>query len=268
MAKKSVAGRNRTAGKSEAAEKSDRFTNRILTVFAVTFLAFVGLVVIYRSYNRASTMLATRTALFIAAGVGVAGILAGVLIHLLSLRGKKFAGRARMGLDLAFFMAALAFCCLFMAFYYSAAVRVLYVAVPAAAVLYMIFLVYQREFFIISLVSACGGFACWALSRLYAGSATAGTARRFAVVCLALTVLIALFFILVRKNGGILKFGGAGAAILHANASYRFIFVTCAAVALALAGALIFGSLAAYYAMFILFGYLFVMAVYYTVKLM
>ena len=46
------------------------------------------------------------------------------------------------------------------------------------------------------------------------------------------------------------------------------IYLTCAIVAAAVAAALVLGTAAAYYLMFALVAWLFIMAVYYTVKLM
>ena len=56
--------------------------------------------------------------------------------------------------------------------------------------------------------------------------------------------------------------------MLPAGTSYLSIYLTCAVVAVALLAALLIGVTSAIYIIFVLAGWLFCLAVYYTVKLM
>lgn len=56
--------------------------------------------------------------------------------------------------------------------------------------------------------------------------------------------------------------------VLPAGTSYLSIYLTCAVVAVALLAALLIGVTSAIYIIFVLAGWLFCLAVYYTVKLM
>ncbi len=248
--------------------KGDRFTNKILTVFAATLLAIIGLMTVYKAYNRAATMLNTRSALFVLAGVGVLGIIAGIFMAVRAKRASAHSDRYYFGVDLAGFMAVFALSCLLMAVYHNDAVRVLYFALPVSSVLYLIYQIYQREFFAISMLTSLGGFVCWELSRLYNQPYLNRSAELIAVVSLLALGVAALLFLFIKKSGGALRLGTKRIALMPGRASYLFIFITCALIALSIAFAMLFGALAAYYAVFILFAYLFVMAVYYTVKLM
>lgn len=248
--------------------KSDQLTNRILIVFASTLLAIIGLMTVYKSYNRAATMFHTRTALLVLACVGAAGIAAGIYIALRAKHSDKYKNQYSFGVNLSGFMAVFAGSCLFMGVYHNDAVRVLYFALPVCAVLYLIYQIYQREFFAISLLTSLGGFVCWAISRLANQPNLSRSAELCAVGCLLTVAVAALFFFLIKRGGGALRLGAKRIALMPGRASYRFIFITCALIAASVVLAMLLGPLAAYYAVFILFAYLFIMAVYYTVKLM
>lgn len=72
----------------------------------------------------------------------------------------------------------------------------------------------------------------------------------------------------MQKNGGVLRLGGRSIQVFGRNAGYGMVYLTCGIVAAVLAAALILGTAAAYYLIFVMVAWLFVMAVYYTVKLM
>ena len=80
-------------------------------------------------------------------------------------------------------------------------------------------------------------------------------------VVMALAAFIA--FKVGKKNG---KLGSL--RVMPVEAGYLPVYLTCAAVAVALVAALILGVSAAYYVLAALAGWLFFLAVYYTVKLM
>jgi hypothetical protein len=75
-------------------------------------------------------------------------------------------------------------------------------------------------------------------------------------------------FRIASKKHGVLPLGKTRVMLMRSNSSCLNPFITCGLVALSMVTAMLFGALAAYYAMFMLFAYLFAMAVYYTVKLM
>ena len=66
----------------------------------------------------------------------------------------------------------------------------------------------------------------------------------------------------------VLTLGGRKFQLFPRNTSYGMIYLTCAVIAAAVAAALLLGTAAAYYLIFALVAWLFIMAVYYTVKLM
>lgn len=142
------------------------------------------------------------------------------------------------------------------------------ILVPAVAVLAVIYYLFQRDFFCISVISACG-ILCLQLYRkmfythrsmLYAGFVLA-----FLLLAAAVVVLI-----LLKKEKLQLpsKLDKMIHTLIPREANFPLLYATCALVAVLLALTLILGGTIAYYLMFVLAGWLFIMAVYYVVKLM
>lgn len=134
-------------------------------------------------------------------------------------------------------------------------------------VLAFIYVVYQRDFFCSCAVIACGIGALI----LYRRSAVGGQAslRALIVFLIGFVLLIAAALVIwrVKKGEGYWSPGEGARRLLPKQTEYRLLFATLIIVALALIAALVFGSMAAYFALFVLGVYFFLLAVYYTVKL-
>lgn len=150
--------------------------------------------------------------------------------------------------------------------FYGAGVQFLCGIVPAAAVLALVYYLYQHEFFAVTVLSALGLVGLWLFRR--AGSAHQPLLYGYIVVLAVILVAAVLLCRSMSNHGGALTLGGKKLQVFSHNASYGMIYLTCAIVAVAVAAALALGTGAAYYLIFALVGWLFVMAVYYTVKLM
>ena len=150
----------------------------------------------------------------------------------------------------------------------SALVHYLTILVPVAAVLALIYYLFQRDFFSISVISACGILCLQLYRKVFFGHPNM---IRVGFV-LAFLLLAAAVVVLVLLQQGTLKFPPALDKVIHKlvpkEANFSLLYVTCALVAVLLALTLIFGGTIAYYLMFVLAGWLFIMAVYYIVKLM
>ncbi len=140
--------------------------------------------------------------------------------------------------------------------------EIMMVLPAAAAVLIVIFFLYQREFFFNALLSAGGLVALWIHRRYYAEHSKVIIVF-FAAGFVLLAAALAVSFLL-RRGGGRL----GGIRIMPSDASYRITWITCAVTALALALALVLGTTAGYYLLFVLVGWVFIQAVFFTVKLM
>ena len=142
------------------------------------------------------------------------------------------------------------------------------VLVPAVAVLAVIYYLFQRDFFCIAVISACGILCLQMYRKLFYVHHT----MLIAGFVLAFVLLAAAAVMLVLMQKETLQLPGALDRVAHAllpkESNYLLLYVTCALVAVLLALALILGGTTAYYLMFVVVGWLFIMAVYYVVKLM
>lgn len=144
-----------------------------------------------------------------------------------------------------------------------AAIHWLTVLVPAAAVLALVYYLFQRDFFFVALISAGGILSLQLYRKMFLMHPTlirCGFALGF-----ILLIAAAVAFVLLQRNGGVLS---RKAHILPQDATYLLLYITCALNAVLLILTLALGSTAAYYLLFVLVGWLFVTAVYYVVKLM
>lgn len=150
----------------------------------------------------------------------------------------------------------------------SALIRYLTILVPVVAVLAVIYYLFQRDFFCNAVISACG-ILCLQLYRKvffdHPNMIRAGFVLAFLLLAAAVVLLV-----LLKKDK--LKLPPVLDKLIHLlipkEANFLLMYITCALVAVLLALTLILGGTIAYYLMFVLVGWLFIMAVYYVVKLM
>lgn len=135
-------------------------------------------------------------------------------------------------------------------------------AIPAAAVLALVYYLFQREFFLIAVGSGVGIAGLWAIRR--AGTANTVALYGTLVVALVLLVVLALFGRKLQAADGVWK----GKQVLAKTAAYSLIYITCVVMAVLLVAAALAGSTVAYYLMFPAVAWVIIMAVYFTVKLM
>ncbi|MGN0968617.1 MAG: hypothetical protein ACI4O3_05045 [Oscillospiraceae bacterium] len=136
------------------------------------------------------------------------------------------------------------------------------ILVPVVAVLAMVYYLFQRDFFCITVISACG-ILCLQLYR------KAFFNHPFRIRCgfvLGFVLLAAAVVVLIMLQCG--KRPLRLDRLVPRDANFPLLYITCGLTALLLALTLALGSAAAYYLLFVLVGWLFVTAVYYIVKLM
>ena len=141
-------------------------------------------------------------------------------------------------------------------------VKILQVLPVVAAVLILIFFLYQRAFFVNAILTGCGMAALWGLRQFYSVHPTVVTLT-FVVGWVGLVVIAVLAWQL-KKNGGRL----GKVHLVSDQKCYSICWVTCAVVFVATLVGFILGTGMAYYLLYALIGWLFCLAVYFTVKLM
>ncbi len=141
----------------------------------------------------------------------------------------------------------------------------LYAVTAGVAVLYLLAYIYPKDFTLLSVYVSGGAFGLWMLTKT---SLVTAQLRAAAYILFAAALGIsALFFWFLRRHKGILRFGKFNLVLMPQKAKYRYLFIAAAALSLALIVSIVFGGTAAWCSLIAMFSYLFVMAVYYTVKL-
>lgn len=150
--------------------------------------------------------------------------------------------------------------------FYRAAVELLYVLVPAGAVLALVYYLYQKEFFF----SACGVGV--GLLGLWLVRKNPGThdllVTVYTVAGAVALVAILLLMLKLKKAQGMLTIKERQFPILSKQSNYLPVFASCIAGLAALVTGLLLGATVAFYLLFVLLAWLFVLLVYYTIKMM
>ncbi|MEG1747749.1 MAG: hypothetical protein RR226_04910, partial [Oscillospiraceae bacterium] len=125
---------------------------------------------------------------------------------------------------------------------------------------------YQREFFTVALLSAGTLLATWLFWKAAGTPSTITYAVCIFVAVLA--VVIAIVTRLLQMKDGQFTVKETKLRIFQKNATYLCIYITCIISALVLLAGLLLGATAAYAALFLTVAWIFIMAVFYTVRLM
>ena len=262
--KKSDVHGRKLISRDERKRADDIFAVRMLCVFGVIILSVIGVWQLSEAYSSAP-----GTVEKVLWWSGIPALFMG-----LALCGLCFA-RAGLGLKTGhgLIAAGLGLSVLGGAFTAIAAVgqgalSAMYVILPAAAVLYLLFYLYAREFFYLALLVSGGAAGLWVLSKAKAPPYPVTSDSAAQIIFLAALAALWGFLVWLRAGKGKLKIGRIKWTVLPPTARYRFLFIACGLLLAAFVLSLILGGAAAWYAMFGMFCYLFVMAVYYTVKSM
>lgn len=160
---------------------------------------------------------------------------------------------------------ALASLCTFaITLFYEGGVRLCLVLVPVIAVLGMIYYLYQKEFFASCVINASAIVALWCVRAFSRGVKLYLVVAAMAVIIAACVAVV----VVLQKKEGVLTVFGQRVRVFAQNASYLPMYLSAGVSAVALGAGVAMGVTAAYYAIFVLVALLFILAVYYTVKLM
>lgn len=191
--------------------------------------------------------------------LGVAAVAGGIIWAVVNYRKGK---RVTLPCILTAVAAGLWVLSVFAYFLFDAGVNIVMVLPAVAAVLIVVFFLYQRVFFFNALVAAGGLVGLWLYRQYYSTYPRVITAL-FVVGFVAVAAALALTFLLRQGDG---KLGGA--RVMPAGTGYAATWITCGATALVLVLTLVLGTAAVYPLLFALVGWVFIQAVFFTVKLM
>ena len=129
----------------------------------------------------------------------------------------------------------------------------------AAIVLIMIYFLYNRSFFVNAIMAACGMLALWGVRHFSGPIITAA----FVIGWICLIAVFWGTFYLKKNNGRVGKIH-----LVSDSKCYLVCRLNCAVVFVLTLLGFVLGMAFAYYLLYVLIGWLFCLAVYYTVKLL
>ncbi len=136
--------------------------------------------------------------------------------------------------------------------------------VPALGVLMLVFYLYQKEFFGCAIVGGLGILGMW----IFRSTVQSSTYYGYLAVALIVIVLGAVLAVTLKKRTGVLTIKGKEFALLQPGAAYPAYYLTAVISAVILLAPLALGAAVAYYAIWVMAAWLFILAVYFTSKLM
>lgn len=136
----------------------------------------------------------------------------------------------------------------------------IYVFIPVVVALYIIYSSYQREFFMISLASAFGGIAVWnVIDYVY------GDPKTFTVAAIVAVAVICAVTVWAQMGKGKVSLFGRNFEIFKSDARYALMYLSYILIAALMLA--VFAIDLAMYFVFGLIGYVVLVGIYYTVKL-
>ena len=251
--------------KDELRKQEDFVANRVMGVFSGAVLMLWGLTYLWRGYEVASTILAAMKINTILIGVSAVGLVASIFWWISQIKaGTNKKNPVFTGSMFALFFGALLFSVLLIKYDYASAKRVLYVLIPGAAILHLIYCTYQREFFSFCLTHSLISYLLWIMAKTYNPGLELAALVSILIICVAAFI----FFLLASRHDGEGHFGPITVR-LYENKKIKAPFVAAlyGGTALLAAAAYLLGAPYAYYIMYAMIGAIGGAAVYYTVKL-
>lgn len=250
-------------------KQEDYLTNKVLAVFSVCLGGVLVLMGLRRLIDFGTTFLIGMMVLRILMGVAAIGAVAGIVLMMREKKnGVDNQYRIITGCNILI-VCAVALVMFALIHHYGIPIfKVFYGLLPVLAVYYLIYHSYQPEFGVISL--DCG--MAIALLLIMRRAQISANVQYLAYVAAALYVVVTavqLFAVLkVQKQQGKFQLGSRKFLFHFSKNAYLMMKVTPIVMTALLVLGAIMGIKVALYAIFAAAGYLFVTAVYYTVKLM
>ena len=193
--------------------------------------------------------------------VRIAGAALGIVALVWAALQFRKGGKAALPTVVGLACLAVAVCAHVVIAYDKSGMQMLFLLVPAWAGLALVYYLYQREFFLAATASGMAALALWFIR--YGGGA--GVEAGLLVVGVVLVGAVALW---LKKSGGLIRRAGQEIRVMGKGTSYALILASCLVGLAAVLAALLLGSTITYYLIFLMVAWMFVLLVYYTVKLM
>lgn len=243
-------------------------TNKMLTVFSVCLLGVLVLMILQRLLDYANTWTTGRLVSQILLGIGILGLICGVVMLVREVSGKRQAAR-RVVCGRNVLIASIVLVLSMVAILYAGTgpIKMLYVILPVLAVYYLVYHSYAREFFLIAVDTGVGIGLMWLVHRALDSTHFVWMAYAALVAAIVLTIVQLIGVNMLRGKNGKITHHGKKKDMQFSRNAYIMLTVTPILMAV-LVAAVLFAPTHILIAMGVAAAYLFITAVYYTVKLM
>ena len=250
---------------TERMAKSDRNVNRAMILLMVGLIAEFYLLMVNNYFVKGAVgqVLTMMTVLKVLGIAGAALFGAGLVLWLMRKKWTRFAPAAPWLLSIGFFFAVSS---QLMLKIYPQGTTVMCVLVPVAMLLGIVFLLYPREFSLQALALTAAMMAMYLIHRGGGGDTWRGLVIGCSVFAALVIAALAVAVSKAGKNGGKLEKLG-DLRIVSVDGNYKLIYAVLAVCVAAIVIAL-FATGIAYYGLWILAVGTFLLAGYYTVKMM
>ena len=248
--------------------KEEYTTNKVLTVFSVCLLGVLLLMIVQRLLDYANTWATGMLLVKVLLGVGVAGVIWGAVLLVLELSGKRDGSRRIIcGRNVLLVSIVMVLCMALIGYLGAQPIKLLYVILPVLAVYYLVYHSYAPEFFIIAADSGVAIGLMWLEHRALASASHVWMAYASIGAAVVLAVIQLICVWTLRGKGGKFTFRGKKVDSHFSRNAYTMLTVSPVLMAV-LTAVVLFMPSWLLIAMGCAAAYLFVTAVYYTVKLM
>lgn len=248
--------------------KEEYTTNKVLTVFSVCLLGVLVLMVVQRLLDYTNTWSSGMLMVRVLLGIGIAGIIWGVVLLVRELMGKRDGlYRIICGRNVLIASIVMAASMAVIGYLGTGPIKGLYVILPALAVYYLIYHSYAPEFFLIAADAGMALGLMWLVHRALISARFGWVAYAALAAAAVLTVVQLVCVWKLRGKQGKFVWRGRKVDTHFSRNAYTMLTVTPIVMTVLVAAAL-FLPARMLIAMGIAAAYLFITAVYYTVKLM
>jgi len=254
-------------------EKNDRkkteemVSNRVLSMFAAGAILLWALAYLYKMFDYVPTTQTAVTVTKIAVAVAGVGFLASLLWFVIAIKKKTFdTSKIVNPATVMGLFGVIVICCGMLLYNYILSMKLIYIFIPAVVIYYLIYNVYQRAFFGLTVTHGIIAFALYFMSN----SVKSWALYVYAAVCLIVCAAAFLACMSACKNNGTLKLGKCSIRLF--DKINRSVIKTAAAIygvsALAVIAALFIPVYAIIYIFYAVIAFVVCCAVYYTIRLM
>lgn len=252
--------RKKSVPDTSQARTGEVVINRLLIMFMLSVVGVVALLYMGRmTISQVIWLYESQLPLILLIITGL--LLAGAVFLFIKNKNKRSEERMKTinSLNLLCSSAFVFLCALYLKFpgnesYPTVASRLLVVLV-ATTVLYFIFYLYQREFFILSLLTAIAGLGIYYSAAMF-----------MRIILMVFAALILILTVILKTKGGQIKLGKRKVRVIYAGMFLPFIILSLLILAVAVLAFIISGI--NIYGLIALFAYYLIIGIFFTVKLM